>query len=89
MTQRTVAANELAIKALQRPVTRPASRGTLVCCLRRFMRLSFRRLLPESSSPLAPALAVGWMPGTSPGMTKAMIRRNHNTSSSHPKAWLN
>ena len=34
-------------------------------------RLSFRRLSPESISPPAPALAVGWMPGTSPGMTKA------------------
>jgi hypothetical protein len=45
-----------------------------------FKRLSFRRLSPESSVPPAPESAVGWMPGTSPGMTNAMKRQGQHTS---------
>jgi hypothetical protein len=36
------------------------------------LELSSRCLSPGSSAPHAPATVVGWIPGTSPGMTKKL-----------------
>ncbi len=60
---------------IERPVglelvhgSRPSVRVEQMCTV------SSRHLSPGSSRPLAPALAVGWMPGTSPGMTSMNAR---------------
>jgi hypothetical protein len=53
---------------------------TLVLCHPGTCLHRHRPVLPGSSARQAPERVFGWMPGTSPGMTKCSLRQQRNTS---------